>query len=191
MTKKLNLQIKYPEIGICGLSCRLCPRYHTESKSRCGGCKSEFRMSAGCPFITCAVKNKGVEFCWQCKENETCEKWRKHRESSKRVDSFICYQKLEDNITFIQKNGVHEFEKIQKKREDLLKEMLHEFNEGRSKSYYCIAATALEIEELEEALTKAKKDSIGLEIKGKSKVLHSILDEIAKRKNYYLKLRRG
>jgi len=148
-------------------------------------------MSAGCPFITCAVKNKGVEFCWQCKENETCEKWRKHRESSKRVDSFICYQKLEDNITFIQKNGVHEFEKIQKKREDLLKEMLHEFNEGRSKSYYCIAATALEIEELEEALTKAKKDSIGLEIKGKSKVLHSILDKIAERKNYYLKLRRG
>jgi len=148
-------------------------------------------MSAGCPFITCAVKNKGVEFCWQCKENETCEKWRKHREFSKRVDSFICYQKLEDNITFIQKNGVHEFEKIQKKREDLLKEMLHEFNEGRSKSYYCIAATALEIEELEEALTKAKKDSIGLEIKGKSKVLHSILDKIAERKNYYLKLRRG
>jgi len=148
-------------------------------------------MSAGCPFITCAVKNKGVEFCWQCKENETCEKWRKHRGFSKQVDSFICYQKLEDNITFIQKNGVHEFEKIQKKREDLLKEMLHEFNEGRSKSYYCIAATVLEIEELEEALTKAKKDSIGLEIKGKSKVLHSILDKIAERKNYYLKLRRG
>ncbi len=148
-------------------------------------------MSAGCPFITCAVKNKGVEFCWQCKENETCEKWRKHRGFSKQVDSFICYQKLEDNITFIQKNGVHEFEKIQKKREDLLKEMLHEFNEGRSKSYYCIAATVLEIEELEEALTKAKKDSIGLEIKGKSKVLHSILNEIAERKNYYLKLRRG
>jgi len=148
-------------------------------------------MSAGCPFITCAVKKKGVEFCWQCKENETCEKWRKHRGFSKQVDSFICYQKLEDNITFIQKNGVHEFKKIQKKREDLLKEMLHEFNEGRSKSYYCIAATVLEIEELEEALTKAKKDSIGLEIKGKSKVPHSILDKIAERKNYYLKLRRG
>lgn len=29
--------IKYPEIGICGLSCRLYPRYHTESKNRCGG----------------------------------------------------------------------------------------------------------------------------------------------------------
>ena len=190
MTKKLNVQIKYTEIGICGLSCRLCPRYHTESKSRCGGCKSEFRMSAGCPFITCAIKKKGIEFCWQCTENETCEKWRKHRGFSKQVDSFICYQKLEDNIAFIQKNGVNEFEKLQKTRENLLKEMLQEFNEGRSKSYYCIAATVLEIEELKEALTKAKEDSIGLEIKSKSRILHSILDEIAERKSYYLKLRK-
>jgi len=190
MTKKLNAQIKYPEIGICGLSCRLCPRYHTESKSRCGGCKSEFRMSAGCLFITCAVKKKGIEFCWQCEENDTCEKWRKHREYSKQADSFKCYQKLEDNIDFIQKNGVCEFEKLQKTRENLLKEILQEFNEGRSKSYYCVTATVLEIEELEDALTKAKKDSIGLEVKDKSKVLRSILDEIAERKNYYLKLRK-
>jgi len=165
--------IKYPEIGICGLSCRLCPRYHSESKSRCRGCKK-----------------KGIEFCWQCKENEICEKWRKHREFSKRVDSFKCYQKLENNIAFIQKNGVNEFEKVQKTREDLLKEMLQEFNEGRSKSYYCIAATVFEIEELEETLAKAKKNSTGLEIKERSRVLHSILNEIAERKNYYLKLRK-
>lgn len=190
MTKKLNIQIKYPEIGICGLSCRLCPRCHTEGKSRCGGCKSEFRMSAGCPFITCAIKKKGIEFCWQCKENETCEKWKKHRKFSKRVDSFKCYQKLGNNIAFIQKNGVNEFEKVQKTRENLLKEMLQEFNEGRSKSYYCIAATVLEIEELEETLNKAKKDSFGLEVKERSEIFHSILNEIVERKNYYLKLRK-
>jgi len=147
-------------------------------------------MSAGCPFITCAIKKKGIEFCWQCKENETCEKWRKHRGFSKQVDSFICYQKLEDDITFIRKNGVNEFEKLQKTRENLLKEMLQGFNEGRSKSYYCVAATVLGIEELEEALVKAKKNSIGLEIKSKSKVFHSILDELAEQKNYYLKLRK-
>ncbi|WP_241422576.1 hypothetical protein [Candidatus Contubernalis alkaliaceticus] len=56
------MKIKYPAIGICGLSCRLCPRYNTEAKSRCLGCKSEDRMAVGCPFITCAVKKKGVEF---------------------------------------------------------------------------------------------------------------------------------
>lgn len=114
----------------------------------------------------------------------------KHRESGKKADSFKCYQKLEDDIAFIQKNGVNEFEKSQKMREHLIKEMLREFNEGRSKSYYCIAATVMEIRELEVALTKARKNSDGLDIKEKSRVLHVILDEIAWQQNYYLKLRK-
>ena len=184
------MQIEYPEIGICGLSCRLCPTYHTESKSKCGGCKSEYRMGAGCPFITCAVKKKGIEFCWQCIENETCEKWRNHRAFGKEHDTFKCYQKLGDDIPFIQRNGISAFEEAQKIREQLLKEMLQDFNEGRSKRYYCIAATVLEIEELEAALMQAKRSPAGLDIKGKSRVLHSILDEIAERNQYFLKLRK-
>jgi hypothetical protein len=147
-------------------------------------------MSAGCPFITCALKKKGIEFCWNCQENETCEKWKKHRDSGKKTDSFKCYQKLEDDIAFIQKNGVNEFEKSQIMRENLLKEMLREFNDGRSKSYYCIAATVMEIRELEAALNDARKNSDGLGIKEKSRVLHVILDEIARQRNYYLKLRK-
>jgi hypothetical protein len=182
--------IKYPEIGVCGLSCRLCSMYNTNAESRCLGCKSIKRMAVGCPFITCAVKNKRIEFCWDCEESKTCEKWKKHREAGKKSDSFKCYQKLEEDITFIQKNGIAEFEKTQKKREHLLKEMLRDFNEGRSKSYYCIAATVLEIEELDEAITMAKKRAEGLEIKGKSKVLHSILYDIAGKKGYCLKLRK-
>ncbi len=184
------MKIKYPEIGICGLSCRLCPNYLMDTKSRCLGCKSDGRMAVGCPFITCAIKKKGIEFCWDCEESKTCEKWRKRRDAGKKVDSFKCYQKLEDDIAFIQKNGVAEFEKLQKIREKLLREMLQEFNEGRSKSYYCIVSTVLEIKELKEALVKAKKNSKGLEIKEKSKSLHSILDEIAMQKKYCLKLRK-
>ncbi len=97
---------------------------------------------------------------------------------------------MEDNIDFIYKKGIVEFEKKQKNREQLLKEMLAEFNEGRSKSYYCIAATVLEIEELEQALAEAKQKSIGTDIKGNSRYLHSILDDIARKKKYYLKIRR-
>lgn len=184
------MDIKYPEIGICGLSCRLCPMYNTDAESRCRGCKSPARMAVGCPFITCAVKKKGIEFCWECDETTTCEKWKKHRETGKIHDSFKCYQTLEEDISFIDRNGIHEFEKMQKQREQLLKEMLQDFNEGRSKSYYCTAATVLEPEELAEALTKAKKESEGMNIKGKSKILHSILDTIALKKKYNLKLRK-
>ena len=184
------MKIKYPDIGICGLSCRLCPMYNTEAASKCLGCKSPTRMTVGCPFITCAVKKKGIEFCWDCEENKTCEKWKKHREAGKKSDSFKCYQKLEEDIRFIQKNGIREFEKTQKNREDLLKVMLKDYNEGRSKSYYCIAATVLETKELKEVITIAKNRTTGLDIKEKSKVLHSILDDLAVKKCYWLKLRK-
>jgi hypothetical protein len=184
------MQIKYHEIGICGLSCRLCPNYHTKGKSKCGGCKSEYRMGAGCPFITCAVKRKSLEFCWQCAESGTCEKWRGHRAFSREHDTFVCYQKLEDNIAFVQQHGISAFEKTQQVRERLLIEMLRDFNEGRSKRYYCIAATVLEIEELETALTQAKKGSQGLGVKDKSKFLRTILNEIGETNQYCLNLRK-
>jgi len=41
------MQIKYPEIGICGLSCRLCPIYNTKAESRCLGCKSLIDIQSG------------------------------------------------------------------------------------------------------------------------------------------------
>ncbi len=147
-------------------------------------------MAVGCPFITCAVKKKGIEFCWECDESENCDKWREHRAHSRQYDSFVCYQRLEDNIAFIRQNGLKEFDKTQKMRERLLREMLDGFNEGRSKTYYSIAATVIDTEELKTALLRAKRESAGLEMKEKSKLLHSLLDEIAESKQYTLKLRK-
>ncbi len=184
------MKILYPEIGVCGLSCRLCPIYHVEGKGRCEGCKSAGRMKVGCPFITCAVKKKGIEFCWECGESADCERWRNHRERGKKIDSFKCYQKLEQDIDFIKKNGTKEFRRSQKRREAILRRMLEEFNEGRSKTYYTIAATVMEVEELRNAVSKAVKNSVGLDIKSKSIVLHELLDEVAVRKKYILKLRK-
>ena len=180
----------YIEIGICGLSCRLCPAYHRETKSKCEGCKSEYRMGAACPFHNCALKKKGIDFCGVCDENNTCAKWRKFRDTGKQYDSLLSYQRLGDNIAFIQKSGMEEFEKQQKIREKLLKAILKEFNEGRSKTFYCIAAAVLEIVELESVLEKARAKSQGLGIRAKSKVMHSFLDEIAENRNYLLKLRK-
>jgi hypothetical protein len=122
-------------------------------------------------------------------ENEICEKWRKHREMGKLHDSFVCYQKL-DNISFIQQHGIAEFEKQQKSRERLLGEMLKEFNEGRSKSYYCIAATVLEIGDLEKSLAEARKQTSELGPKEKARILHAILARVADIKKCYLRLRK-
>ncbi|MFO7636040.1 MAG: DUF3795 domain-containing protein [Clostridia bacterium] len=184
------MNVKYPAIGVCGLSCRLCPRYASEGKSRCTGCKTESRMGAGCSFITCAIRRKGIEFCWDCQENETCDKWKMHRDAGKQMDSFKSYQTLEDDIRFVTENGVEAFEKMQVAREEMLREMLEQFNEGRSKSMYCIAASVFGIDELREVLDQATASSAGLDTRGKALLLRSKLQEMAKARNITLGLRK-
>ena len=147
-------------------------------------------MGAACPFHTCAIKKKRIEFCGFCDENLACARWGKFREMGKQRDSIVCYQKLEANIAFIQKNGIEEFEKQQKTREKLVRLLLSEFNDGRSKTFYCIAATILEIDELENVLEEAREKSMDFDLKAKSEVMHSLLNEIAEKKNYSLKLRK-
>ncbi len=182
--------IHHPKIGVCGLSCRLCPNYFIKGVGRCEGYKSPARMAVGCPFITCAVKKKGIEFCWFCNEQESCVKWRDHRTFSHHYDSFVCYQKLEDNVLFIQQNGINSFESEQEKKEQLLHEILSEFNEGRSKAYFCCAATVLERGELEQSLERAREEAGELDIKSKSKIFHAILDELADGKGIRIRLRK-
>ena len=184
------MSINHQAMGICGLSCILCPSYQTSAASRCLGCKSKSRMSVGCPFITCAIKKKGVEFCWGCDEHTTCGKWKKHRERGKNRGSFKCYQTLEGDIKLILDHGLNEFIHDQRLREQLLKQMLEQFNEGRSKSYYCIAATVMDRNEIEQAFSEAKQKSDGLDIKARAKLLQSILDDIAQKRGYLLKLRK-
>ena len=184
------MEVQHPEIGVCGLSCRLCPRYYTEGKSRCGGCKKPSRMGAGCPFITCAVKRRGIEFCWQCDESAACEKWRRHRDLGRQHDSFVCYQRLDENIAFVQREGVRAFEGEQKAREGLLRAMLREFNDGRSRTLYSIAVTVMQVEELKEALTQARKKSRAADVKAKAEVLRSILQSVGRENGYCLKLRK-
>jgi hypothetical protein len=185
-----NMKIEYSEIGVCGLSCRLCPTYHSKGESRCAGCKSEGRMKVGCPFITCAVNKRGLEFCWECQDHKNCEKWTLHRKHGQSRDSFVCYQRLESNIAFVEHSGLSAFVEDQKERERLLTAMLAEFNEGRSKSYYCIVATIMDLRDIAQAIVQARNESAGEDLKRRSKHLHAILERFADQRGYNLKLRK-
>lgn len=114
-TARRAYRARYPAVSVCGLSCRLCPRFHTSSRSRCGGCKSAWRMGAGCALVTCAFKRKGLETCALCRESAACGLLRRHRESGKRHDSFVSYRPVEANARFIAHHGVARFDASQKK----------------------------------------------------------------------------
>jgi hypothetical protein len=147
-------------------------------------------MGAACPFVNCAVKKKGLEFCWDCPDFQYCQKQISHTEYAQLHDTFTCYQKIRDNITSIRKNGIEAFEEEQRTRESLLRQMLADFNNGRLKTLYCIAATVLEVGELREVLYEAAQKATGMKLAEKAELMQFLLNEVAQKRGYTLKLRK-
>jgi len=72
---------------------------------------------------------------------------------------------------------------------------MRNFDDGRSKSFYCIAATLLPIDGLEISLKQTgqrlRADKIGLDdVKTKSRILKGFLEDFGKREGIELKLRK-
>ncbi len=181
-----------PTIAACGLDCGLCPRYYTEGTSKCPGCCGPdfFNKHPSCSFITCCVKKKGLEVCAQCPQFP-CVKFK----DTGKYDSFLTYKKVMPNQNFIKESGIEKFIEEQKKRIRLLETMLNEFDDGRSKSFYCIAAALLPLETLEKSLDNADQkikahNTKPDDVKTKAKILKNILDQYAQKEKIELKLKR-
>jgi len=187
---------RYPTIGCCGLDCGLCPRYYTVGSSKCPGCCGPdfFNKHPSCSYITCCVKRKNLEVCAQCDEFP-CSKFESWLVGGGEYDSFVTHKKAHPNLIFIREYGIEKFIEQQRKRIRLLETMLRNFDDGKSKSFYCIAATLLPITDLETSLNKTeqkiKADKIGLDdFKTKSKILKGFLNNFAAREGIELKLRK-
>jgi hypothetical protein len=185
----------YPTLGCCGLDCGLCPRYYTVGASRCPGCVGPdfFNKHPSCGYITCCVKKKGLEVCAQCDEFP-CPKFASWLGKWELGDSFLTYQKIKPNLYFIKEQGLNKFLNQQKKRIKLLARMLQDFDDGRSKSFHCIAATLLPVVELESLLgeagrkLKAGKAESG-DNKTRAEILRELLNDFAAKGGVELKLR--
>ena len=192
MVNKMNRPVKtYPTIGVCGLDCGLCPRYYAVGPSKCPGCCGPdfFNKHPSCSFITCCVKKKNLEVCAEC-SNFPCSKFKSDEEYQqlKESSSYPSYKKVMPNLNFIKKHGIEKFVGQQKKRIKLLETMIENFDDGRSRSFFCKAVTLLDLISLENsfdaASKKIKADNIeSNDIKNKAKILKSILNEIAQERN--------
>lgn len=120
---------------------------------------------------------KGVEFCWDCPDSAGCEKW--HTALKEGCNAVVTHQRIIDSISFIRENGIEAFACAQKTKERLLNEMLQHYDEGQSVNEYCIAATVLQVEELEAVLTQAWIESPGSRIDARSQHLHSLIRQIS------------
>ena len=178
---------KYPTIGVCGLDCGLCPRYYTSGPSRCPGCGGpNFLIKhPSCSFITCCVKKNNFEVCADC-PIFPCSKFKSEKDIQEfeGSSSYPPYNKIMLNLKFIKEYGIKSFIDNQKKRIRLLEKLIQDFDDGRSRSFFCKATALLDINSLEDSLIKAiqKVKSVKIrstDIKAKAKILKDILNESA------------
>jgi hypothetical protein len=188
MVNRINRPVKtYPTIGVCGLDCGLCPRYYTVGPSRCPGCCGPdfFNKHPSCSFITCCVKKKNLEVCAECSDFP-CSKFKSDEEYQQLEESssYPSSKKIMPNLDFIKEHGIEKLIGQQKKRIKLLGTMIKNFDDGRSRSFFCRAATLLDLTSLESSLVAASKkiktdNIVSNDIKTKAKILKSILNEIS------------
>ncbi len=190
--KKTNLNSKkrptrqYPTIAVCGLDCGLCPRFYTVGPSRCPGCAGPgfYDKRPTCSFITCCVNNKGLEVCSECLDFP-CAKFRSAEEYNqiKESSSYPSSKKILSNLYFIKEHGIKKFIEQQKKRIKLLKTMIGEFDDGRSRSFFSKAATFHDLTALADSIEKATKmikaDKIKQsDMKSKVNIIKTIINDI-------------
>ncbi|MBW6479308.1 MAG: DUF3795 domain-containing protein [Bacteroidales bacterium] len=177
---------KYETIGCCGIDCGLCPRFYTKGDSACPGCGglnfSEKHPSCG--ILNCCVIKHGFEVCSECKDYP-CKRFDAEKDG---YDSFVTHKKVFTNLSFIKDNGIEPFIENQKIRIDILMDLLTHYDDGRSKSFFCLSCALIPAKKLEEILAFAHSLKGELELKEKSKLIKNTMTGIAASEQLELKL---
>lgn len=145
----------------------------------------------GCGFITCCVKKKGLETCAQCVDFDGCERLAKLLSSARCQDSFISYLPIEANLSFIREHGIEEFARLEKEKQKFLRHLLSNYDEGRSKSFYCTSCQLVPLDMLRQALKDAEAElARGADVKEKTKTLKALISGMAEGLGIDLRLKK-
>jgi len=174
--------------GCCGIYCGLCPWFQSTAPSRCLGCRIRSR-SVSCKRYNCCVKKNGFVTCADCK-TFPCEKY----EGFFDWDSFVSHGACLSNLEAVRARGLKAWLKEQGARRKLLEQLLAHYNEGRSASSYCVAATLLSPTVIEGALKEARQRMDAArtpdqDIKAKATIVRAAIQERAAAAGIDLRLR--
>ncbi|MBN1369854.1 MAG: hypothetical protein JW954_06440 [Dehalococcoidaceae bacterium] len=112
-------------------------------------------------------------------------------DSIKQSDSFISYRPLVENYARISKLGIEGFINLLSVKIKLLEHLLADYDDGRSKSYYCLACQLLPIEDIEAALQEAEGEfNQTADTAGKARLVRATINRRAGTAGIDLKLRK-
>jgi hypothetical protein len=183
----------------CGLYCGLCPRFQSKAPSRCLSCHLGEQHSY-CSVYRCCVTKRGLFTCADCDEYP-CERLLRVLGVEEGLDSFISHKPALPNLDRIREVGLEAYLGQQRERRLLVEQLLANYNEGRSMSFYCAACALMppvlvrqaigEIEGMQPKLgQRPSPNKDGSDLKAKAKAMRTAIQNLASQAGIDLKLRK-
>lgn len=183
----MKLTEEFSLAGPCGIFCGLCAKYQSKAPSRCIGCRLGEQHS-WCSIYRCCVMKKGFTTCIECEEYP-CERYKRRGWGEDQWS-----RTAQDNLNSIKNNGMERWLEEQRERRLAMTELLDNYNDGRSMSFYCSACIVMSISLINQAIDEMKQKLSdnhidNSDVKAKAKVLRAIIQELASKSGIDLKLR--
>lgn len=172
--------------SLCGLNCGLCSMHVGGYCPGCGGGDG----NQGCGIARCSLLHGGVEYCFQCAEYP-CGKYT----GAEEYDSFITHRNQLSDLSRAKGIGIDAYNTEQRRKTEILLFLLDNFNDGRRKTFYCLAANLLELADLESLMNQideltTKSGWEDFSEKEQVKEVVSLIQNMAGKRNIELRLRK-
>ena len=169
--------------SLCGLNCALCSMKLDNYCPGCGGGEG----NQSCAIAKCSLQ-RGVEYCYQC-ESFPCEEY----DGIEEYDSFITHRNQLRDMDKMKHIGVEQYHAELREKAQMLKYFLINCNDGRRKSFYCVAVNLLELQECRDVFAQVSAKIAAdetLSLKERASFAAGLFQEIADRHKIPLKLNR-
>ena len=178
---------KYPQFSACGLNCGLCPRYHTSGTSKCPGCAGDgfSTKHPKCGVLSCSQR-KEMEYCYQCDEFP-CKKY----DDAEQSDSFISHLNQLKDLKKAKNIGMDAYSKELNEKISVLETLLANYDDGRRKSFFCVALNLLELQDVKKTMERIKFEACPEQsVKERATIAVRLLQTIADKRVISLELRK-
>lgn len=132
-----------PLFSLCGLNCGLCPMHLGHHCPGCGGGAG----NQSCKIAKCSLEHGGLEYCFECSDYP-CEKYGRIDE----FDSFISHQNRKMDMEKAKEIGMEAYNREQTEKIEILNSLLSRYNDGRRKSFFCVAVNLLDLQDIKKIM---------------------------------------
>ena len=169
--------------SLCGLNCGLCSMRLDGYCPGCGGGAG----NQSCAIAKCSLLHDKVEYCFLCPKYP-CRRY----EGIEEYDSFITHQRqLRDNAK-AKEIGIEAYNEEQTQKAEILQTLLSDYNDGRRKTFYCVAINLLPLQDIKDVMKQIVENTSlnNLAVKEKAENVASLFQNLAVKQGIALKLRK-